>query len=113
VSRKLSGLRAWYVQRLSAVYITLYVVIAVISMLVNGMPSSHESWLNVWSSPLVSTMTLLFFTALLIHAWIGIRDVILDYVHPFGARLVVLSLFAVMLIASGLWVARILFNAIN
>ncbi|OOZ44029.1 succinate dehydrogenase, hydrophobic membrane anchor protein [Solemya velum gill symbiont] len=113
MSRKLSGLRAWYVQRLSAAYISFYVLIAVISMLFNGTPTTYKSWATVWSSPLVSTMTLLFFTALLIHAWIGIRDVILDYVHPFGARLVVLSLFAVMLITSGLWVARVLFNAIN
>ena len=58
-------------------------------------------------------MTLLFVAALLIHAWVGIRDIILDYVHPFGARLVVLSLFALMLITSGLWAARVLFNAIN
>lgn len=113
MSRKLSGLRAWYVQRLSAVYITIYVIIAAISIIINGLPSSYDSWLVVWSSPTVNLMTLLFFAALLIHAWVGIRDVILDYVHPFAARLSVLSIFAMILIACGLWVARVLFNAIN
>ena len=33
----------------------------------------------------------LFFLALLLHAWIGVRDVVIDYVHNFSARLTVLT----------------------
>jgi succinate dehydrogenase / fumarate reductase membrane anchor subunit len=50
---------------------------------------------------------LLFFVALLLHGWIGLRDVVIDYVHPLGLRMAVLGAVALGQIALGLWVAVI------
>lgn len=110
MSRQLSGLQAWVIQRLSAVYIGLFLIIAGIILLVKGAPSSYTSWHALWSSPGPNLAMLVFVFALLVHAWVGMRDVILDYVHPDAIRFILLSLFALGLLASGLWAARILFN---
>jgi len=45
---------------------------------------------------------------LLIHGWVGLRDVTLDYIHHLGLRLMVLTLTAVLLIGCGFWAVRIL-----
>ena len=48
------------------------------------------------------------FAALLAHAWVGVRDVVMDYVHPVALRLLVLSLLVLYFTGLGVWVARIL-----
>jgi succinate dehydrogenase / fumarate reductase membrane anchor subunit len=54
----------------------------------------------------VSLGLLVFVPLLLAHAWVGIRDVLMDYVHPVGTRAVLLALFAVVFLASGLWALK-------
>ena len=78
MSRRAAGLRAWLLQRISAVYLALYVVYFLLAMA-------------------------LFFLALSIHAWVGVRDVIIDYVHPAGLRLLLLCGLGVVLLGSLLW----------
>ena len=41
--------------------------------------------------------------AVLVHAWVGIRDVVLDYVHPFALRMAVLGSAAVGLAVLAAW----------
>ena len=55
----------------------------------------------------------LFFGSLLIHAWIGMRDVLIDYVPIMSLRLVILLGIAVFLIAMGIWVAFILISVVK
>ena len=50
----------------------------------------------------------LFAIALLLHAWVGIRDVILDYIHHFVLRIFFLTAVACVLIGCGIWLAKIL-----
>ena len=56
----------------------------------------------------VSIATATFFAALLAHAGVGLRDVIMDYVHPVVLRVCVLALLGLGLLATAIWVARIL-----
>ena len=51
----------------------------------------------------------LFLLALLWHTWIGIRDVILDYVPNVVSRMMVYTIVASVLVGSGLWGIRTLF----
>lgn len=108
MSRQASGFKAWVVQRVTAVYIALFVLYAVVHFAVNA-PADVVAWRAWMASPVVSMALLLFFAALLMHAWIGIRDVLIDYVHPLSLRVVVLSVFATALIGTGLWVAQVIF----
>lgn len=111
MSSPLSGLRAWIVQRVTAVYVAAFVIYAATS-LVLAPPTSFEAW-GAWvGSPVNSVAGALFFGALLLHAWVGIRDVVLDYVHSLALRIVVLTGVGLALVAQAIWVLRILSGAV-
>jgi succinate dehydrogenase / fumarate reductase membrane anchor subunit len=107
MSQALSGLRAWLIQRLSAVYLALFCLYLLLYFLFNP-PASHADWLAWLRHPLVIMGWGVFFVALLLHAWVGLRDVILDYIHPLPARLAALAASAAALIGCGVWAAVIL-----
>jgi succinate dehydrogenase / fumarate reductase membrane anchor subunit len=109
---QLSGLRAWTIQRISAIYIALFTIVVFAAVLINGVPASHAEWKALLASPFINLAIMTFIVALLLHAWVGARDVIVDYVHPLGARFTVLALAAIFLIVCGLWAARVLLNVL-
>ena len=110
MSRQASGLKAWIVQRVSALYLAVFLSYLLVHFTLSP-PGDHGA-LSAWvSSPPVTIALLLFIPVLLAHAWVGIRDVLIDYVHPLGARLLLLSLFALLLLASGLWALTAILNA--
>ena len=103
-----TGLRAWLLQRLSAVAMLLFLVYVLLHFLVAA-PHSYLQW-NAWvRTPAVAIAASVFFGALLLHAWVGLRDVVMDYVKPLAGRIAVLAAIALVLLAFALWVLRILF----
>ena len=100
-----SGLRSWMIQRLSAVYLALFLPAALIAIWLHT-PRSYHEWHDWIAHPLVNVAMGLFFFSLLLHAWVGIRDVILDYVKPFSLRLAVLVVIGFTWLAMALWVLR-------
>jgi succinate dehydrogenase / fumarate reductase, membrane anchor subunit len=107
VRKAVTGLRAWLVQRISAVYMLLFIVYVLAHFAVDP-PRSHLEWRGWILSPGVSIVSFVFFAALLTHAWVGLRDVIMDYVKRLGVRVSMLALLAGGLLAMGGWTARIL-----
>ena len=105
--RNFTGLRAWLVQRITAVYMLLFIVFFLAHFVVDP-PYSYQAWRGWMMSSSVSITTAVFFAALLAHAWVGVRDVILDYVHPIAFRVGLLVLLGFGLTALGVWVMRIL-----
>lgn len=103
----LTGLRAWLVQRLTAVYL-LGFILFLLAHLSRDAPASFEAWRSWVLSPGVRVVWVLFFVALLLHAWVGVRDVILDYVHSLAVRLALLAVVAAGLLAAGVWMLEIL-----
>jgi len=105
--RLFSGQRAFVTQRLSALVLLAYVAAAALR-LAFGVPPSFERW-QAWSAqPLGAVALLLLAAALVLHAWVGLRDVVLDYVHPLGLRLAILGATATGLAALAGWVLLIL-----
>ncbi len=103
----LEGLRPWVIQRVSAVYIVLFCLYAVFS-LYSGDNFTYKDWVNWFYSPFNTIVSGIFIIALLFHSWIGMRDVVLDYVHNIMLRISALALLIGILLGSGLWVFRIL-----
>lgn len=94
--RLLSGLRAWTVQRLSALYLLGFIVVLACRLLLDPI-QDHAQWVRLWGSPLMGAASLLAVAALALHAWVGARDVVLDYVRPAMARPIVLAAIALVL----------------
>lgn len=112
MSRYLSGLKAWLWQRLSALYMAVYLLLFLYHMLTDA-PVDYQAWRNTVSDPLVALAMMLFFLSLLMHSWVGIRDVIIDYIRWPALRLLKLSLTGLALIACGLWVLNILLDVMK
>lgn len=108
----LSGLHAWMVQRFTAVYMLLFVVFMLLYFVFDR-PHSHADWHHWISAPFVLISTALFFAALLLHAWVGLRDVMMDYVRVLPVRVALLASLAFVLIGLGLWVMQILLLAVR
>ncbi len=103
----LAGLRAWLLQRLTAVYMIGFIVF-LLAHFATDAPQSYELWRAWMMRPEVSIATFVFFTALLMHAWVGIRDVVLDYLQPMIVRVPVLAIAGFSLLAMETWIARML-----
>jgi succinate dehydrogenase / fumarate reductase membrane anchor subunit len=110
MSRRASGLKAWFLQRASAIYLLLFILYALLHLITNA-PADHLAWKHWVAQPWVGLGLLLFFTSLLIHAWVGIRDVLIDYVHPTAIRISLLSVIGFVLIGCALWVLQVIFLA--
>jgi succinate dehydrogenase / fumarate reductase membrane anchor subunit len=110
VKKSLSGLRAWVVQRFTAVYMLLAFLYAFFHFAFDA-PQSFDAW-RLWiTAPFALVVTLLFFAALLLHTWVGLRDVMMDYIKPPALRIALLAALAFYLAGMGLWVLRILLLA--
>jgi len=102
-----SGQRAFVVQRVTALALLAYVAASALR-LAFGPPLSFAHW-QTWSTqPFGATALLVLAVALFLHAWVGIRDVVLDYVHPATLRLAVLGAAAAGLVALAVWTLVIL-----
>ncbi len=55
-------------------------------------------------------MTLIALAALFYHAWIGMRDIWMDYVKPAGLRLLLQVLTVLWLLACAVWSVQILWR---
>jgi succinate dehydrogenase / fumarate reductase, membrane anchor subunit len=107
MKRAVTGLRAWLVQRVSAVFMLLFIVFLLGHFLFDR-PHTYRAWHDWMLSPAVSTATIVFLAALIAHAWVGLRDVVMDYVQYVAARVFVLALLALGITGLGVWVIRIL-----
>lgn len=110
MSRTATGLRAWAVQRATAIYLGLFFVYFVAHWLI-APPADYAAWRAWVGHPLMGTALLLALVALLLHAWVGVRDILIDYVHPTALRVGLLALVGLGLAACGLWAAVVLFLA--
>jgi len=103
------GLRDWLAQRVTAVVMLVYT--AVILSAILGLPKlDYYQWKVLWQTPVVQYATILFVISLLIHAWIGVRNIFMDYVKDPALRLTLYVLTIGALLWYGIWSIRILWS---
>ncbi len=100
------GLRDWLMQRVTAV------VMALGSLALGGYVLLHphmgyDRWIGLFASQPVRAFALLFLLCLFYHAWVGIRDIVMDYVKPAAVRLVIHVLVVLTLILYAIWSVQI------
>lgn len=105
-----AGFRAWLWQRVTAAYMAAFILLFAIAAMVKQ-PDTYTEWKAWIGDGRVAVALGLFFAALLLHSWVGVRDVLIDYVRPMALRLSLLALVALGLLAVGLWIFRSLLLA--
>jgi succinate dehydrogenase / fumarate reductase membrane anchor subunit len=100
------GLRDWLIQRVTAVVMAVYCM-TLASYLLMQPSLDYDHWTALFSSQLVRTFTLLFLLSVFYHAWIGVRDVVMDYVRSAAARLLI---HVLVLLLYAIWSVQILWG---
>ncbi len=103
------GLRDWLAQRITAAIMAIYSVIALV-VLLSGKPISYAVWRDLFAQGWMRVATALFVVSFAWHAWVGVRDILMDYVKPDGLRLA-LQVITLLLIAAYVgWAVQILWR---
>jgi succinate dehydrogenase / fumarate reductase membrane anchor subunit len=103
------GLKDWLVQRVTAVVMALYTLFMAGYLLLQ--PSlDYAVWKGLFHSLPVRLASLLFLFSLFLHAWVGMRDIFMDYVHLTLARLTLHVVVILALVAYGAWAMLILWS---
>lgn len=103
------GLRDWLAQRVTAVVMALYTIVFALRALM--LPEMNfESWRGLFAGGFMRVATFLFFASLFFHAWVGIRDLWMDYIKPTGTRLVLHVVTILLLIGYLFWTVQILWR---
>jgi succinate dehydrogenase / fumarate reductase, membrane anchor subunit len=103
------GLKDWLAQRITAVVLVIYTIVLGIAVLA-GPPLAQASWKALFSGAFIKVLTLLAFVALAWHAWIGVRDIYMDYIKPTAIRLTLEVATIIVLFAYVIWAANILWS---
>jgi succinate dehydrogenase / fumarate reductase membrane anchor subunit len=104
------GVGGWLAQRVSAVVMAVYTVIILV-VLVAHPPDGYVAWKALFAGAWMRAATLLFFASLIVHAWVGMRDILMDYIKPTGLRLTLEVLVILTLAVYAAWCVQILWRA--
>jgi succinate dehydrogenase / fumarate reductase membrane anchor subunit len=103
------GLRAWLIQRVTALLLLAYLLVVAVLLLLAG-HVDYDAWAGVFAPMPMKLATVLAFAALAYHAWIGMRDILMDYIKPTGLRLTLHVGTVVWLLYCVAWSAQILWS---
>jgi succinate dehydrogenase / fumarate reductase, membrane anchor subunit len=103
------GLKDWLVQRVTAVVMALYTLLLLAIALWNG-SFDHALWRALFANGAFKLASFLFMVALLYHAWIGVRDIYMDYIKPVGVRLALQAVTVAVLVAYLGWTIQLLWG---
>ncbi len=103
------GLRDWLIQRLTALVMAIYSLFFEGNLLLQP-ALDYDTWSALFASDLMRSFTLLFLLCVYYHAWVGVRDIVMDYVKPAGIRLAIYVVVILALILYAIWSVQILWG---
>ena len=103
------GSRDWLVQRVTAVLITLFTAVVVVQLLMPG-ESGYYRWAGIFAPQWMKFLTFVVIVALALHAWVGVRDIWMDYVKPAGVRLALQVFTIVWLVGCAGWAVQVIWR---
>jgi succinate dehydrogenase / fumarate reductase membrane anchor subunit len=103
------GLRDWMVQRATAALMALFTLVLVVQVL-SPAAMGYDKWAGIFSAQWMKVLTFTFIVALAWHAWVGTRDICMDYIKPVGLRLVAQVATIVWLVGCAGWAVQVLWR---
>lgn len=122
------GLRDWLSQRVTAALMALFTALVVLQVLwpryvkdASGERvrdgagrfiaiTGYDKWAGIFAAQWMKVLTFVVIAALLWHAWVGMRDVLMDYVKPVMLRLVLQVFAIVWLTGCAGWAIQVLWR---
>jgi succinate dehydrogenase / fumarate reductase, membrane anchor subunit len=104
------GLRDWLAQRVTAVIMAIFTLLLLANVIFSSGPIGYDSWSHIFSGQCMKIVTFVTILALLYHAWVGVRDIWMDYVKPVALRLTLQVLSIVWLVGCAGWAVQVLWR---
>lgn len=103
------GFRDWLSQRVTAVIISLFTLVLLLQVLFGG-PLGYDRWAGIFAQQWMKVLTFIVIVSLAWHAWVGMRDVWMDYIKPVGMRLVAQVFTIAWLVGCCGWAVQVLWR---
>jgi succinate dehydrogenase / fumarate reductase membrane anchor subunit len=103
------GMRDWLSQRVTAVIMAVFTVALLVQLLLPG-ELGYDRWAGIFSAQWMKVLTFITIVALAWHAWVGVRDIWMDYVKPVGLRLTLQVFTIAWLVGCAGWAVQVLWR---
>ncbi len=103
------GLRDWLSQRITAVLMAIYTVVLLAQVLMPG-KLDYDRWSAIFAAQWMKVLTFVVIVSLAWHAWVGVRDILMDYVKAMGMRLALQVATIVWLVGCAGWAVQVLWR---
>ncbi len=103
------GLKDWLAQRITAVLMALFTVVLLVQVIV-GPKMSYYKWSGIFASQWMKFLTFIVIVSMLMHVWVGMRDIWMDYIKPVWLRLSAQVLTIVWLVGCAGWAVQVLWR---
>jgi succinate dehydrogenase / fumarate reductase, membrane anchor subunit len=103
------GFRDWLAQRVTAVLMALFTVAVLAQVLMPG-ELGYDKWAGIFAAQWMKVLTFVVVISLAFHAWVGMRDIWMDYIKPVGLRLSLQVFTLVWLVGCAGWAVQVLWR---
>ena len=104
------GLRDWLAQRVTAVLMALFTFVVLAQGLLTKGPMGYDKWAGIFSAQWMKTLTFAVIVSMLFHAWVWLREVLMDYAKPTSVRLTLQIFSIVWLVGCAGWAIQVLWR---
>lgn len=104
-----NGLKDWLIQRVTAVYLIVYLA-AWVGYFMGHTHIDYDQWHALFQNQWVQVATILAVVSLVTHAWIGIWTVTTDYMTCTALRLSLQMVVLFSLLTQVLWCIKIVWG---
>lgn len=103
------GTGSFLAQRITAAVIAVFTIVLLVQLLAPG-EIGYVKWAGIFAAQWMKVLTFAVIVALAYHAWVGMRDIWMDYVKPVGIRLTLHVLTIVWLVGCAGWAVQVLWR---
>ena len=96
-------------QRITAALMALFTLLVLLQVLLPG-PLNYDKWSGIFAAQWMKVLTFVVIVSLLYHAWVGVRDIWMDYIKPLGLRLALQVFSLVWLVGCAGWALQVLWR---
>jgi succinate dehydrogenase / fumarate reductase membrane anchor subunit len=104
------GMRDWLMQRITAGLMALFTIVLLAQVIFTSGPIGYEAWAGIFAAQWMKFLTFAVIIALMWHAFVGVRDIWMDYVKPVGLRLALHVFTIVWLVGCAGWAFQVLWR---
>ena len=104
------GWRDFVVQRITAILMTAFTLLLLAQLLFTKGPIGYDTWAGIFAPQWMKALTFSVIVALIWHAWVGVRDIWMDYVQSVGMRLLLQVMTIIWLVGCAGWLLQVLWR---